>query len=189
MSLRISATEPTAPVASAARRSMSRGFTRPATWLLVAATTSVRTSRPTAYPIATASAAPASIERDRSDQVGPVAQHDTEHRAEDRNHQRRHDHGADHRGGRVGDDTRRRDHRGEGQQDPEAAELPTGLRPVEEHRIAHPLDVARGHARLVWHARIIARSVPPAAVLHQDRQRPRIRRSEFTQLTARTGSL
>ncbi len=90
-------------------------------------------------------------EQDRTDQVGPVAEHDTEHRAEDRDHQGCDDHRPDDRGGRIGDDSGRGDHRCEGQEDPEAAELPARLRPVEEHGIAHPLDVARGHTRLVRH--------------------------------------
>ena len=60
---RISANAPTAPVASAATRSMSRGATRPATWLLVAATTGSSTSRPSAKPIATTVAIPATTSR------------------------------------------------------------------------------------------------------------------------------
>ena len=36
---RVRATDPTAPVAKAATRSTSRGVTRPATWLFVAAVT------------------------------------------------------------------------------------------------------------------------------------------------------
>ena len=47
MSRRSRAMEPTAPVATAARRSINRGWTRPATWELLAATTSNSTSSPT----------------------------------------------------------------------------------------------------------------------------------------------
>ncbi len=46
MSRRTSATEPTAPVASAAIRSIRRGLTRPATWLFVAAVTGSEIPKP-----------------------------------------------------------------------------------------------------------------------------------------------
>jgi hypothetical protein len=59
MSDRASATESTAPVASAATRSTTRGVTRAATWPLVAATTGNGTNRPSSQPSTTTAAAPA----------------------------------------------------------------------------------------------------------------------------------
>ena len=47
---RIRATEPTAPVASAATKSASWRVTRAATWALVAATTGYGTTRPESHP-------------------------------------------------------------------------------------------------------------------------------------------
>lgn len=68
MSRRTSATEPTAPVASAATRSISFGLTLPATWALVAATTGFEIPMPSRYPMRTAAAAPVTtrpMERNR----------------------------------------------------------------------------------------------------------------------------
>jgi hypothetical protein len=56
---RASATEPTTPVANAARRSIRRGLTRAATCELVAATTSPTTAKPISQPIRIAVDAPA----------------------------------------------------------------------------------------------------------------------------------
>ena len=55
---RASATEPTAPVARAATKSTSRGVTRAATWLLVAATTGKGANRPSSQLSATTAAPP-----------------------------------------------------------------------------------------------------------------------------------
>ena len=55
---RTRANAPTTPVASAAVRSMSLGLTRPATWVLVAATTSLTCTTPMRYPMATTTRAP-----------------------------------------------------------------------------------------------------------------------------------
>ena len=59
MSRRISAMDPTAPVANAARRSMRRGSTRDATWALFWASTGPTTTAPSSQPMPMAAKAPA----------------------------------------------------------------------------------------------------------------------------------
>ena len=59
MSRRISAMDPTAPVANAARRSIRRGSTRDATWALFWASTGPTTTAPSSQPMPMAAKAPA----------------------------------------------------------------------------------------------------------------------------------
>ena len=146
MSERARATEPTAPVASAATRSTIRGVTLAATWLLVAATMGYGASAPSSHPTPTTSSAPATHEQHAATQVRAVGEHDRQDDPQDRRHQRRDDHCADHGCRGVGDDARRGDHSREAQQEPVAAQAMAAFGTLEEQLVAHAIDVELGEA-------------------------------------------
>ena len=69
-----SATAPTAPVANAATRSMSRGLTRDATCEFSAATTGIGVSSPITSAIRNDRARTGDDQQDAAQQVGPIGQ-------------------------------------------------------------------------------------------------------------------
>ena len=138
---RLSANAPAAPLASATIRSESVGLIRPATWLLVVASTTTGLSTPIRYERPTVAATPDRDRQQAAPQVPQVARHHPQRRRHDRRHQRRHDHRPDHGRGGVGEHAARGDdHRQEQQHaEPEIGVPPT--LPVEPQLVGELVEV------------------------------------------------
>ena len=147
MSRRTSATEPTTPVARAARRSISPGLHAAGDLRVRLGHDVVHHEEPDQPADGYGGDRTSDDQTEAPQEVGAAADDHRQHRPLDRDHQRGDDHGADDRGRGVRHHPGRGDDRGEHEKDPEPAQTLTDVRAFEEHRVAHVVEVLGGDRR------------------------------------------